>query len=300
MTITYNTLVAPKGTTGSLLNWIGYTKVDVPTVLDESQVLIYQMLRVREMRTEFTFAMAAGQASVALPTRFLDPIGKVLDTTNSTDYDQRIQSEVLAARSYDTSLAGTLDNSPFTTTAGSPLVTVADVGHGLNQDGVITIPAGGIINGLTLNGSFPVTSVTDANHFVVDAGSNSDTVASASGNGGGNGIAWTANNLISSSPTRWGVWDEMMKFDAAFDQPAVCKLLYFRQPKLLAADNQSNFLTNRYPNIIRVACLAAAAQYMKDDEEFNKNVQALTNLIGSIAAADDMSYRGATFGTDTP
>ena len=48
MAITYNTLVAPKGTTGSLLNWIGYTKVDVATVLDESQILLYQMIRVRE------------------------------------------------------------------------------------------------------------------------------------------------------------------------------------------------------------------------------------------------------------
>lgn len=299
MAISYNTLVAPKGTTGSLLNWIGYTKVDVSTVLDESQTLLYQMLRVREMRTEYTFGMAIGQANVALPTRFLDPIGKLYDTTNVTDYDQVEQTSVLKARAYS-SLSGTLDNSPFTTTNGSSLVACANVAHGLNQDSTITIAAGGTLNGLTLNGSFPVVSITDANHFVIDAGSGSDTVASASGNGGGNGITWTANNLISGSSTRWAIWDEEMKFDTAFDQAAVCKLLYFRQPLLLSATNQTNFLTVRYPNLLRVACLAAAAQYMKDDTEYSKNVQALTGLIGSIAAADDLSYRGATFGTDTP
>jgi hypothetical protein len=123
MAMSYNTLVAPKGTTGSLLNWIGYTKVDTATVLDESQALLYQILRVREMRTEYTFGMAVGQANVALPTRFLDPIGKVYDTTNVTDYDQVDQGGVLRARSYDTSLAGTLDNAPFTTTLNSSLVT---------------------------------------------------------------------------------------------------------------------------------------------------------------------------------
>lgn len=300
MAISYNTLVAPKGTTGSLLNWIGYTKVDTSTVLDESQTLLYQMLRVREMRTEYTFGMAVGQANVALPTRFLDPIGRVYDTTNVIEYDQVEQTGVVRARAYDSSLTGTLDNSPFTTTAASSLVAVANVAHGLNQDSTITIAAGGTLNGLTLNGSFPVTSITDANHFVIDAGSGSDTLATASGNGGGNGITWTANNLVSGSPTRWAIWDEEMKFDTAFDQPAVCKLLYFRQPLLLSATNQTNFLTVRYPNLIRVACLAAAAQYMKDTEEFNKNLQALTGLIGSIAAADDLSYRGATLGTDTP
>lgn len=300
MAISYNTLVAPKGTAGSLLNWIGYTKVDIPTVLDESQALLYQMLRVREMRTEFTFGVAIGQANVALPTRYLDPIGKIYDTTNVIDYDQVDQGGVLRARAYDTSLAGTLDNAPFTTTNGSPLVTCADVAHGLNQDGTITIPAGGTLNGLTLNGSFPVVSITDANHFVIDAGSGSDTVANAGGSGGGNNIAWTANNLISSSPTRWAVWDEQVKFDSAFYQPAVCKLLYYRQPQLLSSTNQTNFVTARYPNLLRVACLAAAAQYMKDDQEYTKNVQALTGLVGSIASSDDLSYRGATFGTDTP
>lgn len=300
MALSYNTLVAPKGTAGSLLNWIAYTKVDVDTVLSESQALLYQMLRVREMRTEYTFPMAVGQANVALPTRFLDPIGKVYDATNVTDYDQVDQGGVLRARAYDSSLAGTLDNAPFTTTAGSALVAVADANHGLNQDATITIPAGGTLNGLTLSGSFPVVTITDANHFVVDAGSAFDLVATASGSGGGNGIAWTANNLIASSPTRWAVWDEQMKFDSAFDLPAVCKLLYFRQPKLLATDNQTNFVTARYPNLLRVACLAAAAQYMRDDGEFTKNVQALTGLVGSIASFDDLSYRGATFGTDTP
>lgn len=297
MAMTYTTLVAPKGTTGSLLNWIGYTKVDVDTVLDESQALLYQILRVREMRTEYTFSMAAGQANVALPSRFLDPIGKVYDTTNVTDYDQLDQGSVLRSRSYDSSPAGTFGTDPFTTTSGSSLVAVAMTAHGLNQDSTITIANGPTVNGLSMTGGFPVVSITNANSFVIDTQGDG---ASATGSGGGAGVTWTANNLISGSPTAWGVWDEKIKFNTAFDQAATCKLLYFRQPQLLSATNLSNFVTNRYPNLLRVACLAAAAQFMKDDEEFSKSVQVLTNLVGSIAAADDMSYRGANLGTDTP
>jgi hypothetical protein len=298
MAMSYNTLVAPKGTTGSLLNWIAYTKVDVDTVLAESQALLYQILRVREMRSEYTFSMAVGQANAALPARYLDPIGGVYDTTNAIGYDQSDQGSVMRARNYDTSPSGIFGPNPFTTTLNSALVAVHEVGHGLNQDAVITIANGPIVNGLSMTGGFPIVSVTGPDDFVVDT--QSDTGASASGSGGGSGVTWTANNLISSIPTGWAVWDEQIKFDVAFDQPAVCKLLFFRQPKLLATDNQSNFVTARYPNLIRVSCLAAAAQYMRDDGEFTKNVQLLTSLIGSIAAADDLSYRGANIGTDTP
>lgn len=297
MAISYNTLVAPKGTTGSLLNWIGYSKVDVATVLDESQILIYQILRVREMRSEFTFGMAAGASSIALPARFLDPISSIYDITNSAEYDQRHQADVTRSRAYDTSPSGAFGTDPFTTTADSALVSVHEVDHGLNQDSTITIASAANVNGIVMNGTFPIVSITGTDDFVVDTG---DTLASGSGAGGGSSATWTANNLIAGSPTRWGVWNEKINFDMAFDTAATCKLPYFRQPQLLSASNQTNFVTVRYPNLLRVACLAAAAQYMKDDEEFSKNVQVLTNLIGSVAAADDLSYRGANLGTDTP
>jgi hypothetical protein len=46
--------------------------------------------------------------------------------------------------------------------------------------------------------------------------------------------------------------------------------------------------------------MAAAADFMKDTEEYNKELTALTTLIGSVNAEADLSYRGAEFGTDTP
>lgn len=294
--MTYNTLVAPKGAAGSIMNWVNYSKLDVVTVVDEAQSLLFQMLRVREMRTEWTFGMAIGQANQPLPARFLDPIGKIFDVTNGTDYGQNLQTDIVRARSYDTSLAGSFANNPFTTTVGASLVEVHEVAHGLNQDSTITILAATATGGLTLNGAFPIVAIVDADNFMIDAGDN----ATASAIGGGSLATYTANNLVSGSPSRWAVWDEQTKFDTAFDSPATLKLLYYRSPSPLSTTNASNWLTSRYPMLMRKACQAAAADFMKDDVEYKKGVDALSALIQSTAAVDDLSYRGAEFGTDTP
>jgi|SRR5882672_2503242 len=301
--MTYDTLIAPKGTVGSILNWVGYSKIDVVTVLDEAQFLLWDLgLRVREMRSEFVFGMIAGQCAVALPPRFLDPIGKIYDVTNVTDYDQVISTNLLAARAYEGSISGTFGTNPFTTTSGSSLVKVGQTNQPFNQDSTITIAAvAAPLNGLVLNGTFPVVSITDTNDFVIDAGDvNGGAVASATSTGGGASVTFTGNNLVAGSPSRWAVWNESIKFDTALQIPAAMKLLYFRQPLLLSTAIQTNFLTNRYPRLLRQACLAAAADFMKDSTEYQKAITALSSLIQSTAVQDDFSYRGATIGTDTP
>lgn len=295
MSMTYNSLVAPKGTAGSIMGWVNYTKLDQVTVVDEAQSLIYSMLRIREMRTEWTFGMAIGQANHALPSRFLDPIGRVYDLTNNTDYGHNIETDILKLRAYE-SVSGSFGIDPFTFTAGSSLVNVELDQGGINQDSTITIAASSSTDNLNLNDTFPVVAVVDANNFVIDAGTAADTTE-----GGGGPIAtYTINNLIAGSPSRWALWDEQVKFDTAFADPAALKLLYFRAPILLSATNQSNWLTNRYPMLMRKACQAAAADFMKDDAEYQKQVTALTALIASTAVSDDLMYRGAEFGTDTP
>ncbi len=298
--MTYNTLVAAKSASGSVLNWVGYSKIDVPTVVDEAQYLLYSMLRVREMKTEYTFGMNIGQCDVSLPTRFLDPIGQIYDITNGTGYDQLNETSVTRARNYDSSISGTFGTNPFTTTNGSGLVSVSQTNQPFNQGSTITIPVGATVNGLTISGTFPVVSVTDTNDFIIDVGGPTDTVANASSAGGGAGIIFTGNNLIAGSPVQWGVWDEKIHFDVALVTVAQMKLLYFRRPPLLSATNLTNFLTDRYPKLMRVACLASAAEFMKDDGEYQKQTQALAALVMNTAIENDMIYRGAILGTDTP
>jgi len=292
----YTSLTAGKGTAGSILNWVGYSKMDAPTLLQWAEGLIYQTLRTREMRSEWVFGAAIGQASVDLPSRFLDPIGKIRDITNNISYDQLIQPVIEARRNYDQIASTALGNNPFTTVSGSGLVTVNDTAHGINQDSALTISSATAVNGITLNGTFPVDSVTDADNFVIDTGG----TANASGSGGGSSAAYTAANLVSGSPMAWAVWDEAVKFDFAFDTAAVMKMPYFKQPLPLGPSNTSNFITVKYPNLILCGTMAAAAKFMKDDGEYQKLVSELQTMIQSTAIVDDFGYRGATIGTETP
>jgi len=292
----YISLTAAKGTAGSILNWVGYSKMDAPTLLLWAEGLIFQMLRTREMRSEWVFGAAIGQASVDLPSGFLDPIGKIRDVTNNVSYDQLIQPVIEGRRMYEQVASVALGNNPFTTVADSGLVTVNDTAHGINQDSAVTISGAAAVNGITMNGTFPVDSVTDADNFVIDTGG----TASASSSGGGSSAAYTAANLIAGSPMAWAIWDEAVKFDFAFDTAAVMKLPYFKRPLPLGPTNTTNFLTIKYPNLILVGTMAAAAKFMKDDGEYQKLAAELQNMIQSTAIVDDFGYRGATFGTETP
>jgi hypothetical protein len=296
MAMSYTSLVAAKGVTGSLANWVDYTKLDTAAVLDEAQSLLFQLLRVREMRTEWTFGIAVGASEIALPDRFLDPVGRVFDVRNGYGLSHWIETDIAAARAYDNSVSGTFATDPFTATIDLTTVAVVKTAHGLTQGSTITIAGASSVGGLTLNGTFPVTSITSANAFVIDV----DAYATSTATGGGAAVTYSANKLIAASPTLWGIFDEKLKLDCAMDTASEFKMLYYRSPRLLSSTNLTNWLTSRYPKLLRVACMAAAADFMKDDVEYNKNLSALTALVGSTAAENDLQYRGAEFGTDTP
>lgn len=296
MAMTYNSLVAPKGTTGSIMNWVGYSKLDIPTILDEAQSLLYSMLRVREMRSQWTFLIRANGSEIALPDGFLDPDGAIFSIGDGLQIDQRDKVDVQRRRAYDNSISGTLDSNPVTTQANSSIVAVEKEAHGLTQGSTVRLSGLSPVGGLAFPGSYPVTEIIDDDNFLIDTGVN----ASSAATGGGSGGSYTANMLILSTPAVWGIWDGKIKFDSALDIDRTMALAFYKSPALLSPSNQSNFLTNRYPRLLRTACQAMSADFMKDSDEYTKSLTALTALVQSTAAEDDLSYRGAIFGTGTP
>lgn len=290
----YTSLIAAKGTAGSIANWVNYSKVEpvLPTILDEAQALIYSLLRVREMRTNKALTMAVGTSSIALPARFLDPIGRLYAPATNMAFIHLGESAVGENRPYTTT-TGTLATDPFTTALSSTTVTVAAIAHDFNQGSTIFFSGATAVGGLTLNGTFEITSIS-TNAFTIT----SDTAATSAATGGGAVVAYTLNNLIRGFPTVWSIWNEKIQFDQAFATQTSLALMYYQSLALLSSTNLTNFLTNRYPQLVRVACLTAAADFMKDDFEYAKNMKALTALVGSIAIENDMSYRGLELATD--
>lgn len=297
MPMNYTSLVAPKGTAGSIQNWVSYGNIDTVTILEEAQAVLFQSLRTREMRTQYVFGVPVGICSVALPSRFLDPIGRITDQ-NGMSYRHLSESEVATRRAFQAVPGGTLGNNPFTTgAANSSVVTVNIPSHGLTQVSDISFANAPVLDGINLTGTFILDPV-DANNITITSTNDTATVGNVTG--GGAGVTWSANLLIQSSPSVWAIFNGAIQFDAAADTAFQGRLLYYRSPPLLSAANPTNFITSRYPTLIRAATMASAASYMKDDEEEQKWMQKLSALIDATNAESDLMYRGAEFGTDTP
>ena len=295
MTMTYSTLIDLKTATGSIKNWVNYSKLDVETVLSDAQSLLFDFLRTREMRTTWTFRLAVGDSEIALPARFLEPIGWLKDRTNNLSLRQIIEGDLSSRRVFDEA-SGSFGTSPFTTVLGSSQVACDSLLHGLTQASIITIDGATATGGLTLDGTWPVVSITDADSFVIDVGDRATSAAT----GGGSSATWTASSLMSGLPMFWAIHDEKLQFDAALDTATSFQLAYYRSSELLSTDNETNWITERYPLLLRKACQAQAADFMKDGEEYNKCIQVLTTMAAKVNENADAMYRGAEFGTDTP
>jgi hypothetical protein len=293
--MSYASLVADKNTAGSIARWVNYSKLDADQILQEAQALLYSLLRSREMRTHFNFDMAAGSSQLALPTGFLDPVGKIAMLGTGAKIEQRYQNFIQRRRTY-TETTGGLGTNPFTTTSGSNLVNVNLPAHGFSQGSTFFTAGATAFNGVTIAGTFDVAAIVDANDFTIDITPLGATPG-GSGAGGGSAATYICDNLVQGMPIYWGVWDETIWFDVAFSQHTNCNLQYFRALPLLSAANPTNFLTNRYPHLLRKACTAQAWDFLRNDTEYQKDVAALTALVEQTNAEADLLYRGATFDT---
>src|SRR5438067_13554988 len=97
----FTSLTADKTTSGAIRRWVNHADVDADAVLEDAQALIFQTLRVREMRTVFAdLAMAIGESAKALPAGFLDPI-RLTDKTNNVRLRLRGEDWMEDRRRYD-------------------------------------------------------------------------------------------------------------------------------------------------------------------------------------------------------
>jgi hypothetical protein len=298
MAMTYASLTGSKTQSGSIAGWVNYTLLDVPPIVDESQSLLYSILRCREMMTRLTFTMPQYSSSIELPTGFLDPIGRIELSSFSTSVRHKDANFIQLNRVY-TELSGALGTNPFTTTSGSNMVAVALANHGFNAGSIFYTTGATASGGVTIAGTFPVTSIIDANDFNIDI-TNLGATPTGSGAGGGSAVSYTCDNLQAGLPAWYGIWDERIHFDMAFFQTGLCALQYYQSPPLLSATNQSNFLTNRYPRLLRQSCITMAADFMKDDVQYQKNLAALTAMVEQVNVENDMQYRGMELDTFTP
>lgn len=96
-------------------------------------------------------------------------------------------------------------------------------------------------------------------------------------------------------PTQYAIWDEALQFDTQAPTSLGAQLLYYRRPRTLGRQNQTNFLTTRYPNLLRVACLMHAADGLQDDQEYGRWKQRADELIARANVEADLVARGRDY-----
>jgi hypothetical protein len=198
----FTSLTADKTTSGSIRRWVNHADVDADAVLEDAQGLVFQTLRVREMRTVFAdLAMLIGDSAKALPAGFLDPI-RLTVKTNNIRLRLRGEEWMEDRRTYD-------------------------------------------------NGS-----------------------------------------LTTGTPHDFAIYGEALQFDLAYEAAATLRLVGYKAPAFLSDAAKTNFLTARYPHILRAACLARAFAYRNSDERAASELQNLAAFIAKANAESDLTYRG--------
>jgi hypothetical protein len=72
-----------------------------------------------------------------------------------------------------------------------------------------------------------------------------------------------SGNLEEGEPSRWSIIGTTAHVDVACESAYSGKLMYYKRPAALSVSNLTNFLTIRYPTLLRMACMSKAFEHMK-------------------------------------
>ena len=99
-------------------------------------------------------------------------------------------------------------------------------------------------------------------------------------------------DLYEGTPTRWAIVGETAYVDVSCSAAFSGKLLYYKRPAALSVSNTTNFLTIRYPTLLRVACMAKAFEHMKDMQNAASYMQMTESKIAEANATNELGRRG--------
>lgn len=271
----YTDLIASRNVTGSIHSFVNYKKTPVDVVLEEAQALIYSQLRVREMRASSLITLPRGSFNVALPDRFLEAISLrdragITLIPNADPRESFVSEAILAGKRCH-------DPAAFTTLSGSL------------TSSATSVP---VVAGSVLPATVPFPIVVDSEQMLVTAGAGTNTLTVTRGFASTTAAAHASGatvdgSLTSGIPCFVAIFDERYQFDCFVSETRYLGHVFYQTPAILSAQNATNFLTKRYPQILRVACMARAAAFMKDNDEWQaRETEALAMCQAANAESD--------------
>jgi hypothetical protein len=102
-------------------------------------------------------------------------------------------------------------------------------------------------------------------------------------------------NPYEGTPSRWTVMGETAYVDVTCVEAFSGRLLYYKQPDALSGSNLTNFLTRRYPALVRKACMGKAFEHGKDTARTTQYLAMAEAEIKEAARTNDLARRGQTY-----
>lgn len=140
------------------------------------------------------------------------------------------------------SSTGTLGNDPFTTTSGSPNISVAHTAHGRNSGDTIIFSGSSAVGGVTPNGTFTVLTVTSANAYVFVFTSNATSTAT----GGGASVAFSYESAIGTENPAFGLGYGVGGYGLGTYGSAHSSSTIVIEPRVWSLDHFGKFLVATY------------------------------------------------------
>jgi len=109
-------------------------------------------------------------------------------------------------------------------------------------------------------------------------------------------LGWDTSAILPVAPANYFCdFNNVLNFDTKSDAAYTAKMTYYRTPVALSGSVLTNFLTDRYPTLLRRACLMYAAEERKERELQQQLTVQILAMIDDIKAEDDLSKRGMEF-----
>lgn len=105
----------------------------------------------------------------------------------------------------------------------------------------------------------------------------------------------TTNSWVQGLPRQFAIAGATLELDFPPDASSAGTFLldYYGAPAALGPSNLSNFVTIRYPTLMRYACLAMAADFLNDQQRVAAWTERVAGEIAEIEANDELALRGA-------
>lgn len=99
-------------------------------------------------------------------------------------------------------------------------------------------------------------------------------------------------NRVDTKPLSYYAAATLIHFDSPPDKTYATRMVHYQAPLPLDAGNPTNFLTARYPRMLRCACMWLANEWMKDDAEKNYWATITQGLIDEANQEADLDRMG--------